>query len=814
MPAPAMSSAESEGPMNVREPSQEPPRHDTSRKTCDSNGGTIKLQGTGRDITEADNEDRGHRNMRTRSRNAEPKIIVVEDDQITARHLRENLIELGYEVPATASSGEEALAAVAKHLPDLVLMDIVLEGPMDGVETAEVIRRDFHIPVVFLTAFSDSGTLRRAINSEPFGHILKPFNERDLHWTVQTALFKHKMEKRFRATVEGAGAGYFRIGEDGRYEDVNEAWLRMHGYASRDEALGRHYSLTQTDADHDHAERIVAAVLHGEVIPNGELSRKCKDGSVGYHTFSFQPVWEEGMIAGLEGFLIDMTERRKAEEALRASNEFNESLLATLPFGIDIVDEAGVILYMNKHLHDLVGHEALGRTCWSVYRDDKQQCGECPLLPTQKKRGAAAVETSNVLGGRTFMINHIAIMYKGKKALLEVFQDLTEQKRMEHQLLQAQKMEGMGAFVSGISHDFNNILNNILGFVFQLRKYSHDQAKVAKYTETIEKSATRGAELANQLLSFVRQKKREDELIVVAPLIDEVIALLEETLPKNIIVTHSIPGGSLSVRGGKGELYQVVLNLCLNARDAMPEGGTLSIEADAGVVDGELIGAVIPSRLVPGQRCVRVKVSDTGTGIPAAILDKIFDPFFTTKEGRPSTGLGLAVVYNIVKGHGGTIVLQSEEGVGTSFTVLLPVTGDADGSEAGADEPGPSGRSKGCILVVDDEAAMRELGRELLEEEGYDVLTAEDGKQAVEIYRERWKDVALVVLDLVMPRMDGGQAFVAMKEINPAVKAFFCTGYTSDRVIASLLSQERLRALQKPASPVDFVKMVREVLAE
>jgi nitrogen-specific signal transduction histidine kinase len=397
--------------------------------------------------------------------------------------------------------------------------------------------------------------------------------------------------------------------------------------------------------------------------------------------------------------------------------------------------------------------------------------------------------------------------------MVGVAQDISHQKQLELQVRQAQKMESMGTMVGGISHDFNNILNNILGFVYQLRKYSHDPAKVARYTDTIEKSATRGAELATQLLSFVRQKKRDDEHVSVNALLEEIAALVTETFPKNVQVEKQSDGRAVTVMGNHGELYQAMLNLCLNSRDAMPDGGRLGITMTELPMPERISNAVMSSTLSPGQRCVRVDVSDTGSGIARGILDKVFDPFFTTKERGRGTGLGLAVVYNIVANHRGTIALDTEEGRGSTFSIYLPVVEHQIVKSAEAEEVAMTERHEGLVLLVDDEASMLDLGRELLEDQGYAVLVAHDGRQAVDLYRQRWKDISLVVLDLVMPNLDGGQAYLEMKKINPEIKAFFCTGYSSDNLIASLLSEQQLFALQKPFRPVEFTRMVSEVLA-
>ncbi len=345
------------------------------------------------------------------------------------------------------------------------------------------------------------------------------------------------------------------------------------------------------------------------------------------------------------------------------------------------------------------------------------------------------------------------------------------------------------------------------GFAAQLKKYAHDQTKVLKYVDTIERSAHRGAELSSQLLSFARTSRRHSAATDLVQIIREVLATCKETFPPAITLEERIEPSLHPVLGDHSELYQVLLNLCVNARDAMQtkgEGGALTVSA-RNVVIGREVGAQL---FAPqGDECVELVVADTGCGIPEEVRAKIFDPFFTTKERGQGTGLGLSIVYNIVHGHHGAITFDSEAGKGTSFRLYFP----ALQRQAPPPDAAPARQAR-RVLLVDDEPAMQELGKELLVDEGYDVLVATNGREALDLYRTRAQEIDLVVLDLVMPGMDGGQVYVAMKAINPSIKAFFCTGYISDHIIAGLLEEEKLRAISKPFRPEQFLSTVREVM--
>jgi len=876
---------------------------------------------------------------------SQTSILVVEDEHIVARDIASRLHKRGYVVAGIASTATEAIEQAGRTHPDLVLMDIMLRGDVDGITAADQIRDLYDTPVVYLTAYADEHTLQRAKVTDAFGYILKPFEERELCITIEMALYKHRMEARLReserwlaTTLRSIGDGIIAADTSGNITFLNPVAEQITGWLSA-EALQHQLAEVFNTAFDDVGTGPPATVLvskSGKRIPIEESAAPIKD--------------DRGVITGMVVVFRDVTEQRHAEEALRVSEARVTGIVASAMDAIITIDSNQRIILFNAAAEQVFGwssHEALGRHVEefipSRYRPShKEHIDEFGVSGAMKRRmGRPGIVTGLRHGGiefpieasisqvesqgerlYTIILRDITERLKAEEALrkseeryrqffeedltgdyivradgtlrdcnpafarilgfpdvataltcnlhalypsehvrdeflnllharrrivehekdlvrpdgqlihcvenaIGVFDandqlieykgymyDITERKRLEEQLRQAHKMESIGTLASGIAHDFNNILNNVIGFVMQIKKHASDPEKVLKYSHTIEKSATRGAELSSQLLSFARKAKRESTTVDVAQVVDEVLSVCTETFPSSVAVSRHVDPELSAILGDHGELYQVLMNLCVNARDAvLARGydfpGTVTIGAYNGQV-GEGVSAQMLA--MQAERFVELRVSDDGMGIPGAIREKIFDPFFTTKERGRGTGLGLAVVYNIVRNHHGTILVDSEEGEGTTFHVYFPAVTAAAPVPAAENRSAPARGNQETILVVDDEDSMQDLGRELLEENGYKVLIASNGPEAIEVYRSQPQIIKLVILDLVMPGMDGGQTFVELKKINPRVKAFFCTGYMPDAVISALLDEEHLQAIQKPFNPDQFVQLVRDVL--
>ncbi len=375
-----------------------------------------------------------------------------------------------------------------------------------------------------------------------------------------------------------------------------------------------------------------------------------------------------------------------------------------------------------------------------------------------------------------------------------VYTDVSELKKLEAQLQQSQKMEAIGTLAGGIAHDFNNILSGVLGYSSLLKKHTLPDSQLAHYVEMIEKSAERGATLAGQLLAFSRKGKRFLQPVDVHQLIDDVIEILKRTLDRKIAVQCLKNAYPSTVVGDPGQIQQVLMNLCINAKDAMPEGGRLLLSTKTVELSDSFCRG--HDGLHPGF-FLEINVEDTGEGMSDQIKTRLFEPFFTTKEEGKGTGLGLAMVYGAVKGHGGVVKVYSEVGRGSVFKVLLPLREESPPIKANSLAK-RTALGTGTVLVVDDEDIIRRLLGEMLEELGFTVISARDGEEGLGIYRERWKEIDVVIVDMIMPKLSGREAFLEMKKINPSVQVILSTGFTKEGAVQETLDEGITWFIQKP----------------
>jgi PAS domain S-box-containing protein len=521
---------------------------------------------------------------------------------------------------------------------------------------------------------------------------------------------------------------------------------------------------------------------------------------------------QNGRIIGTVGLALDVSERRAAETAQTQSEARKHALLEAALDAIVIIDNEGRILEFNPAAEKTFGYarsEVLGRPLADAiippHLRPAHQAGFSRFLSTGDGR---------VVGRR---IESLAMRKDGSELPVELaitripldgaptfaghIRDLTERKQAEgelrerdEQLRQSQRMEAIGTLAGGVAHDFNNILTAILGYTGLLKRTAPQGESVHKAADIMEQAAKRGAVLTQQLLGFARKGKNESTAVDLAAIVEEVIGLLQRTIEKNVVMRRTSQQAPAVVVGDPGQLQQVVLNLAVNARDAMPDGGTLTLDTSIVVLDQD--GCRRHPGTNPGSY-VRLAVQDTGCGIAEAIRERIFEPFFTTKELGKGTGMGLAMVYGIVRNHGGAIEVESELGRGTTIAIYLPhaaeaVAGESPRRSAWAN-PGT-----GRILVVDDEDAVREVAADLLSSLGYHVTTAPDGISALQQYRLSGHEVDVVLLDLAMPGMDGRECFNALKAIDPEVKAVLCTGYGFNVAAQQLLDDGMLGIVAKP----------------
>jgi PAS domain S-box-containing protein len=538
---------------------------------------------------------------------------------------------------------------------------------------------------------------------------------------------------------------------------------------------------------------------------------------IGWGGRSFQAHLEplrdgSGAIIGGVGAAFDVTEKKEAERAQRQSEARKGAVLRTALDAIVGIDHEGRITEFNPAAEMMFGHgrhEVLGRGVGEILGDGiAHHVGMIGrrVETTARRRDGSEIPVE---------IAVTRIPLEEPPSFMAYVRDLTDRKQAEaalrereEQLRQSQKLEAIGTLAGGVAHDFNNLLTCILGYAELVMKNAEPGDRSHRAADFIEKAARRGAGLTQQLLGFARKGKNQDVPVELHVMIGEVIGLLARTIDKSIHIVERPADGRLFASGDPGQLQQMILNLALNARDAMPGGGELTFSTETSVVDPGAAAAM--AGMVPG-RYVMLSVADTGCGIPQEVRDRIFEPFFTTKEQGKGTGMGLAMAYGIVKSHGGFIYADSEVGRGTTMRVYLPRC-DAPAERA---EPAPvavSRNGKGRILVVDDEEMVRSLAADYLQELGYDVVTAVDGQHAVERFQELRGDVDLVLVDLVMPRMGGRDCYRALKKMKPEVKTILSTGYGSNSVAQELLDEGMLGFIPKPYELLHLAEMVSRAL--
>jgi len=384
----------------------------------------------------------------------------------------------------------------------------------------------------------------------------------------------------------------------------------------------------------------------------------------------------------------------------------------------------------------------------------------------------------------------------------------TKRKRLEQQLVQAQKMEGLGTLAGGIAHDFNNILAIILGYTNKLESSRSKPHEFPGAIKVIKEAVERGAALVQQLLTSARQTEARLSSVDLNALVRELERMLQATFPKTISFLLELDPDLPLITADKSQIHQVLLNLCVNARDAMPEGGTLNIVTST--TPGADLTEMFSGVTAENYACIRVR--DTGIGMSRQVKSHIFEPFFTTKERSKGTGLGLSVVYGVVNNHRGFVQVESEPGTGTSFIIYLPVKLVAT-EQVGGDWTGtPRQDLPQTILLVEDEEMLRELGVSILESEGFRVLAAKDGVEAVALFESFSDEIGLVVCDLGLPRLGGLEAFLKMKETKPGVRAIVASGYLEPTIRSEMLKAGVIDTIQKPYDFNDLLIKIRSII--
>jgi len=673
--------------------------------------------------------------------------LLVVDDNEQDRYLLEALLKgNGFEV-MTAGDGAEALEKAQAAPPDLIITDILMPG-MDGYALCRHWKRDGTlngIPFVFYTAtYTDPRDEKLALSLGAERFIVKPQEPEALVQAVNEVLSERSTR---RARTPAAPA----LDETVYFQKYNAA-----------------------------------------------LVRKLEDKLVEL----------ESAKASLEQ---EVKERRRAEEeAVRIGREWQRTFDAT-DSAVWILDADHRIMRSNRssERHFPYTCEALnGRHCWEIVHGTQAPIPECPVVRARQSLRREFQEL--FIKGRWYEITVDPILNSGGhyEGAVHIVSDVTERRSLEEQLHQAQKMEAIGHLAGGVAHDFNNILQAIVAYSSILLESLPEHDEKREFADEISRGAQRASALTRQLLAFSRRQILEMQDLDMNAVVRGLVTMIRRLIGADIDVKVREGRNLGIVHADRGQMEQVLLNLCVNARDAMPEGGVLTIETEHVVMDQEYCKA--HGWASPG-RYVLLGVSDTGCGMDAETQERIFEPFFTTKELGKGTGLGLATVYGIVRQHQGMVQVYSEFGKGTRFSVYLP---SIEPSELYA-ETEPVERARGgteTILVAEDDPTVRKLAARILENAGYTVLPAGDGREAIEIFNGRKDPVDLIILDVVMPKMGGKPVYDVLHQEHAGLRFLFSSGYGTEAIHTGFVLNEGIELIQKPYAPDALLRKVREVL--
>ncbi|QMS89939.1 response regulator [Nostoc edaphicum CCNP1411] len=760
------------------------------------------------------------------------KVLLVEDNPGDVFLLQELLKEVSTVVVELMPVERlaEALNYLAKEVFDVILLDLSLPDSQ-GLETFVMAHLQAKAtPIIVLTGIDDETLATRAMQQGAQDYLVKgqvtgDLLVRSMRYAIERQraddALRHS-EERFRVALKNSPIFVYNQDQELRYTWVYNPPSRV----TVEEILGKQDLDIMPVEDAQHLIKIKRGVLTTGIGTREEVSITIKD-ITRYYDLTIEPLRNEAQeVVGVTCASIDISERQAAlrdqQAALRdrklAEEKIREqaALLDVTTDAICVRDLNNQIIFWNKGAETLYGWqatEAWGKNASELLYDEPSPEIEAALLQTlSKSKWQGELTKLSKMGKEILVASRWSLVCdeQGKpKSILTVDTDITDKKHLEAQLFRAQRLESIGTLASGIAHDLNNILTPILaGAQLLPLKFPDADERTRHLLEILEINARRGADLVKQVLSFARGVEGKRITLQLKHLIMEVAKILKETFPKSIEISTDVPQDLWMVSGDSTQLHQVLMNLCVNARDAMANGGNLSISAENLLIDENYARMNLEAKEGP---YTVITVSDTGVGIPREILDRIFEPFFTTKDVGQGTGLGLSTVLGIIKSHGGFVNVYSEPGSGTSFKVYLPAV---EGMETLSPENLPPQTGHGeLILVVDDEVAIQEITKTSLETHNYKTLIASDGIEAIALYAKNRDKISVVLMDMMLPSLDGLTAIRTLQKINPQVRIIASSGLMSDNKLSAAAAIGINTFLSKPYTVNELLLSLQKVLS-
>ena len=791
-----------------------------------------------------------------------PKILIVDDRIENLIALEKILVDLDVE-SVRARSGNEALKKTLEHDFAIALMDIQMPG-MDGFETVELMRQEkktMNLPLIFISAvYKEEYYQIRGMETGAVDFITKPIVPKILASKVRVFLdlYDHRisleneiqqrkqLEKDLRkahdelevkveertaelseanealqeseefnfSLLNNAPNPIIVLNPDTSTRYVNPALENLTGFSSSELIGSKAPYPWWTKETLAKTSRDLKEAMHKGEKQLENLFQK-KNGERFWVEITSVPIMKNGEFKYYLANWVDITNHKEAEEALKKSEEkfkaiFNESLDVVM-----IMDsESGEILSVNQSVSHILGYENKGllEKHFSILFPSESKLTGNNLLEKLFIHGSVFESQEFVRADGSVLpmdLTATVVPWDKGKAILATFRDVSERKILEDQFRQAQKMEAIGVLAGGVAHDFNNLLTTIIGCSDLMMMSIGKDHELREDLEDIKKAGYQAASLTRQLLAFSRRQILEPKVIDLNDVIPDMDRMLRRLIGEDIDLETVLTPDLGRVEADPGQIEQIIMNLAVNARDAMPRGGRLTIETAN--MDLDVTYARNHMAVTPGPY-VMMAISDSGTGMDEETLSKVFDPFFTTKEVGKGTGLGLSTIYGIVKQSNGNIWAYSEPGKGTTFKIYLPrVEKEIEETEA-VEAAAESLTGSEAILVVEDNEMVRDLVQTIFQRHGYSVLTAQDGEEAIKVSKEHDGPIHLMVTDVVMPNMSGKELAERLNALRPDMKVLYMSGYTDNAIVHHGVLAQEMVFIQKPFTPESLARKVREVI--